>query len=109
MNRVTIKMKVLPEKRKELIQTIDSLLDPIRAEKGCKRCEFCQSREDENELCLLEAWDSRESFEEHMKLGIFKILQGAMTLLKEPYEMTFANVLQPEEMETTLGMRPTEV
>jgi quinol monooxygenase YgiN len=99
MNQVTIKMKVLPEKRKELSQTIDSLVDSIRAEKGCKRCEFCRSAEDENELCLLEEWETRENFEAHMKSGIFKILRGAMSLLEEPYEMMLHTALNPAEME----------
>jgi len=51
-----IRMKVPSEKRMELSQTIASLVDPIRAEKGCKRYDFCQSMEDENELCLLTEW-----------------------------------------------------
>ena len=46
-------MKVLSKKRVELSQTIALLIGSIRAEKGCKRCDFYQSIEDENELCLL--------------------------------------------------------
>jgi quinol monooxygenase YgiN len=40
-------MKVLSEKRMELSQTIASLSGAIRMEKGCRRCDFCQSMEDE--------------------------------------------------------------
>ena len=49
-----IRMNVLSEKRLELSQTIASLSGSIRLEKGCKRCDFCQSIEDENRLVLLE-------------------------------------------------------
>ena len=47
-----IRMKVLPEKRKELSQTIASLIGSLslRTEKGCLRCDFYQSMEDENEF-----------------------------------------------------------
>jgi hypothetical protein len=50
-------MKVLAEKRKELSQTIVSLIGSLRTEKGCLRCDFCQG------------------------------MEGAMNLLQEPYEM----------------------
>jgi quinol monooxygenase YgiN len=47
---IVIRMKVVSEKRRELSQTIASLSGSIRKEKGCKRCDFCQSVEDENRL-----------------------------------------------------------
>ena len=96
---VIIRMKVLPEKRKELSQTIASLIGSIRTEKGCRRCDFCQSMEDENELCLLEEWDTRENLKGHLKSERFRVLRGAMNLLKEPYEMIFHTVFHPAGME----------
>jgi quinol monooxygenase YgiN len=84
---VIIRMKVLAEKRKELSQTIVSLIGSLRAEKGCLRCDFCQGMEDENELCILEEWDTRQNLNSHLKSEHFKVLRGAMNLLREPYEM----------------------
>jgi quinol monooxygenase YgiN len=92
-------MNVLSEKRMELSQTIVSLSGSIRMEKGCRRCDFCQSIEDENRLFLLEEWDTEESLMTHLKSEHFKVLRGAMNLLKEPYEMTFHTVFHPEGME----------
>jgi quinol monooxygenase YgiN len=92
-------MKVLSEKRIELLQTIASLIGSIRTEKGCKRYDFCQSIEDENELCLLEEWDTQENLKSHLKSGRFRVLRGAMNLLKEPYEMMFHTVFHPAGME----------
>jgi len=60
-------MKVLSKKRMELLQTIASLIGSIRTEKGCKRCELCQSMEDENRLFLLEEWDTQENLKGHLK------------------------------------------
>ena len=84
---VIIRMKVLAEKRKELSQTIVSLIGSLRTEKGCLRCDFCQSMEDENELRILEEWDTRENLNSHLKSERFRVLRGAMNLLQEPYEM----------------------
>ena len=96
---VIIRMKVLAEKRQELSQTIACLIGSIRTEKGCKRCDFCQSAEDENQLCLMEEWDTQESLKSHLRSKHFKILRGAMNLLKEPYEMMFHTVFHPAGME----------
>ena len=96
---VITRMNVHPEKCMELSQTIASLSSSIRMEKGCRRCDFCQSIEDENRLFLLEEWDSREKLMTHRKSEHFKVLRGAMNLLREPYEMMFHTVSHPEGME----------
>ena len=96
---VTIRMKVPSEKRMELSQTIVSLTRSIRTEKGCKRCDFCQGMEDENRLFLLQEWDTQENLKSHLKSGRFRVLRGAMKLLREPYEMMFHTVLHLEGME----------
>lgn len=90
-----IRMKVLSEKRMELSQTIASLIVSIRTEKGCERCDFCQSMEDENELCLLGEWDTRNNLKDHLESESFSVLRGALNLLREPYEMTFHTVFSP--------------
>jgi quinol monooxygenase YgiN len=84
---VIIRMKVIPEKRMELSQSIASLIGPIRREKGCLRCNFCRSMENENELHILEEWNTRENLSRHLKSERFQVLRGAMNLLQEPYEM----------------------
>ena len=96
---VIIRMKVLSGKRMELSQTIASLVGSVRTEKGCKGCDFCQSMEDENELFLLEEWETQENLRSHLKSGRFRVLRGAMILLREPYEMIFHTVFRLEGME----------
>ena len=59
------------------------------------RCDFCQSIDEENELCLLGEWDTEENLKNHLKSERFKVLRGAMNLLKEPYEMKFQTVFHP--------------
>ena len=95
---VKIRMKVLSEKRMELSQAIVSLIGSIRLEKGCQRCDFCQSMEDENRLLLLEEWDTQENLMTHLKSDHYRVLRGAMNLLKEPYERIFHTVFHPAGM-----------
>jgi quinol monooxygenase YgiN len=96
---LTMRMKVLSEKRVELSQTIASLSGAIRKEKGCRRCDFCQSLEDENQLFLLEEWDTQRSLINHMKSDHFKVLRGAMNLLEEPCDRQFHTVFRPTGIE----------
>jgi quinol monooxygenase YgiN len=96
---VSIRMKVPSEKRMELLQTMTSLSGSMRMGKGCRFCDFCQSIEDENRLFLLEGWDTRKNLMTHLKSDHFRVLRGAMNLLKEPYEMMFLTVFHPEGME----------
>jgi quinol monooxygenase YgiN len=93
---VVIRMKVLPEKHLELSQTIALLIGSIRTEKGCQRCDCCQNVDNENELCLLEEWESRENLLIHLESELFKLLRGAMNLLKEPYEIRFHTIFHPK-------------
>ena len=99
MISVIVRMKVLSDKRMELSQTIASLSGSIRIEKGCQRCDFCQGIEDENRLFLLEEWDTYENLKSHLNSGRFRVLRGAMNLLKEPYEMVFHTAFQLEGVE----------
>jgi quinol monooxygenase YgiN len=92
-------MKVLSEKRMELSHTIASLSGSIRMEKGCNRSDFCQCIEDENQFFLLEEWDTQKNLMTHLKSEHFRVLRGAMNLLKEPYERMFLTVFHPAGME----------
>jgi quinol monooxygenase YgiN len=102
---VITRMKVFSEKRTELLQTITSLSDSIRMEKGCQRCDFCQSVEDENRLFLLEEWDTPGNLRIHMKSERFRVFRGALNLLKEPHEMMFYTVFRPAGMEKISQIR----
>jgi len=97
---VITRMKVIPEKRMELSQTIASLSGSIRKEKGCLRCECCQSIEDEDRLFFLEEWDAKENLKNHMESENFRVFRGgANNLLQKPYERMFHTAFGPAEME----------
>jgi len=84
---IAIRMTVAPDKRQELSQAVASLVGSIRNVKGCHRCDFCRSLEDEDELCLLGEWERKEDLAVHLKSELFKVLLGAMSLLKSPHQM----------------------
>jgi quinol monooxygenase YgiN len=67
-------------------------------EKGCRRCDFFQNIEKENELCLLEEWDTRDNLMKSLKSNNFKVLRGAMNLLREPLELMTHSISQSTEL-----------
>ena len=99
MTLLIIRMNVLSEKRMELSQTIASLSLSTRMEKGCQRCDFCRSIEDENRFFLLEEWDTQENLKNYLKSEHFKIIRGARNLLQESCETMFHTVFHPAGME----------
>ena len=102
---VITRIKVLSEKRLELLQTLAALAESIRMEKGCQHCEFSQSIEDENRLFLLEEWDTQENLMEHEKSEHFKVLREELNLLTEHYERTFSTEFHSKEMEEILALQ----
>ena len=76
----------------ELAQAITSLVCSIRAEKGCRCCNFYQSVEDENDFRIIEEWDSREALDRHLHSKDFKVLLGTMHLLRKPHEISLYEV-----------------
>ena len=89
---VSIRMQVSPAKRMEITQALTSLMSSMRTEQGCCGCNCYQSVEDENELLMLGEWDCRESLDRHLRSKDFKVLLGAMHLLKEPHHMRLYEV-----------------
>jgi len=92
---VIMQMKVSAVKRKELSQTVSSLLGSIRGQRGCRRCDFFHLVDDDNDLCLLEEWDAQKNIDAYFSSEIFKVLRGALNLLEEPCEIICYQCLPP--------------
>jgi len=102
---VITRIKALPEKHLELLQTFAKMAESIRMEKGCQHCEFSRSIENENRLFLLEEWDTQENLMAHEKSEHFNVLRGVLNILTEHYERTFSTEFHPKEMEEILALR----
>jgi quinol monooxygenase YgiN len=57
---VRITMNVLPEKQKELVQTLLSMVESMEKEAGCLSYALFCNMEDKNLLNLLEEWQTRK-------------------------------------------------
>jgi len=94
-----IKMKVRSEKRKELLQTIQSIVAQRRKENGCVNSGFYQNGENENDFFLVEEWKTRKALDDHLQSVRFTVLMGARSLLNRPPEIMIHTVSNSSELE----------
>jgi quinol monooxygenase YgiN len=89
-------MNALPEKRKEVFQTLLSMIEVLRQEKGCLSCQVFQDIEDENGFSVVQKWETREDLEHHMRSDRFSVLLGTNILLKKQQDILIHTVLHTE-------------
>jgi len=98
-------MTVLPEKQKEVLQTLLSLMAPPGKEKGCLSYDIFSDIEDENVFNLISEWETRQHLDQHMKSDRFSVLLGTKCLLSEPLKIQIATVSEFEGMEAVCSVR----
>ena len=68
MYTIYVKFDCLPGKRAAFIDRVkaEGVLEAIRAENGCIRYDYYLSEKDENELLLIEQWESKHHQQVHL-------------------------------------------
>lgn len=102
---VSIKMSVPADKRLEVLQTIKTLLGPIRSEQGCISCCCCVDAEAEQILIFKEEWNTNEDLATHLRSEHFSVLLGAMKLLAIEPEIRFNTIASATGMEAVNAAR----
>ena len=81
---VRITLTVLAEKQMELWQTLFSLIERVKQEKGCNSyAVFCDII-DKNRFCIIEEWTNQKDLNHYLKSLEFSVLLGTKPLLLEP-------------------------
>ena len=102
---VRLTMKALPEKRKELVQTLLGMIEPSRRVKGCISHHVYQNLENDNRFILVEEWQSKEDLDVRLQSDQFSALLGAMNLLSEAADIQFSTVFSTAGMEVVEAAR----
>jgi quinol monooxygenase YgiN len=92
-------MDVFPEKRKEVFQTLLSLIEPPGKEKGCLSYGIFRDIEDDNVFNLISEWETRQHLDRHMRSDRFRVLLGTKSLLAEPLKIQIYTVSDSEGIE----------
>ncbi|MGO9378692.1 MAG: putative quinol monooxygenase [Dissulfurispiraceae bacterium] len=96
---VTLRMIVQPEKRRDLLETIRGMLEPVRVERGCLSYRLYEDVESKNAFILFEEWATMGDLERHITKDNQRQLLALMDLLSEKPEMSFNTVSHTAGME----------
>jgi len=102
---VRITMNVLPEKQKELVQTLLSMIGTEEKEVGCLSYVLSRHIEDKNLLNLFEEWETREDLERHIRSERFSVLLGTKSLLSKPLDIKIHTISYSEGLEVVDAIR----
>jgi quinol monooxygenase YgiN len=97
---VRITMNALAEKRKEISQTLLSMIEPTKNERGCLSFHAFRDIEDQNGFDLIAEWQTREDLDHYIRSGRFSALLGTKSLLCEPPQIQIHTVSHSEKLET---------
>lgn len=99
MDIIFVKITVRPEKRKELTQTLHSIVEKVRKESGCLHSGFYQNVESETDFLVVEEWATRKDSDDHLQSDIFTVLMGAGSLMLRPPEIVIHTINRSRELE----------
>ncbi|HEV7395452.1 MAG TPA: antibiotic biosynthesis monooxygenase family protein [Pyrinomonadaceae bacterium] len=85
----TTRITVSSANRSELFQTIQTLLTPIKNEKGCLGSHFYLDSADSNTALLVAEWETEEDWDNHLQSTDCAIFFGAVGILCRPASVQF--------------------
>jgi quinol monooxygenase YgiN len=98
-------MNVLPEKQKEVIQTLLSMIEPPGKNSGYLSYGIFCDIKDKNVFNLISEWETRKDLDHHIRSDIFSVLLGTKSLLCEPMKIQIFTVSDSEGIETVNSVR----
>ena len=102
---VRIVMNVIPEKQKEVMQTLLSMMEsPVKENGYLSYGIFCDI-EDKNVFNLISEWETRQDLNHHIRSDRFSVLLGTKSLLCEPLQIQIFSVSGSEGIEAVHSVR----
>ena len=98
-------MQALAEKKTEIMQTLLSMIEHVRKEKGCLSFDVFCSINGQKVFNLIEEWKTREDLDNHIRSERFSVLLGTKSLLAKPLEMKIHTVSHSEGTEVLHALR----
>jgi quinol monooxygenase YgiN len=102
---VRIIMNVLPEKQKEVMQTLLSMVESPEKKGGYLSYGIFCDIEDKNVFNLISEWKTRKDLDDHIKSYRFSVLLGTKSLLCEPPKIEIHTVSHSEGIESVNSVR----
>ena len=102
---LNVTLTALPEKRRELKQTLLSMVTRIRQMAGCEEAEGYRDLKNENRFFVLSRWELREKLDAYLRSNNFSALLGTRILLSEPPSVSIDALSRRDGMEAIAKVR----
>jgi quinol monooxygenase YgiN len=89
MSTVTILIRVLPGKREELLQTVQSIQNSLKTETSLSKSSLYQDMSDPSVFHLIEEWATQDSMERYIRSERFSVLMGVVKVLCAESEIKY--------------------
>ena len=100
-------LSTLPEKQKEVMQTLLSMIEPPANGNGLISYGIYHDIEDSTIFKLISEWESRRHLDAHLRSERFGVLLGTTSLLCKPIDVQIVTVTHVEGMEVVRIARET--
>jgi quinol monooxygenase YgiN len=87
-----LRLTLRPEKKADTIDILKLMIGPTTAKLGCIRCRLYDNHGSEEELLLLEEWESQKRLEQHLCSDEFMKTLEAMEMASEKPQLAFHTV-----------------
>ena len=97
-----LKLKVSPSDRKNVISIFNTIAGSTSVKPGCKMVTLQSNVDNDDDLILIEEWDSVDEIEQHISSNEFRKIMAIMDMAIEQPEIFFHTV------STTMGFELVE-
>ncbi|HEV7473827.1 MAG TPA: antibiotic biosynthesis monooxygenase [Pyrinomonadaceae bacterium] len=104
----TTRITVSSANRSELFQTIQTLQNPVRNEKGCLSFRLYLDSADNNSAILVEEWETEEDWDNHLRSQDCAVFLGAVSVLCRPASVEFKLLSYVAGIEAIAAVRAME-
>jgi quinol monooxygenase YgiN len=98
-------MNALPEKQKEVMQTLLSMIETAGKEKGCLCYDVFCDIDGKTVFNMIEEWETRKDLDRHIRSERFSVLLGIKSLLAKPLEIKIHTISHSEGEEVINRLR----
>jgi quinol monooxygenase YgiN len=98
-------LNTLPEKQKEVMQTLLSMVSPPADGNGLLHWGIYNDIEDCNVFNMISEWENRRHLNRHLNSDTFSVLLGTKSLLSKPIEIHIHQVAAVENIDVVRALR----
>jgi len=81
VSTVNVLLRVRPEKREELLQTLQSIQKNLKAEEDLSKSSLYRDMNDSSVFYLIQEWATQDSMERYIRSEQFSVLMGMIKVL----------------------------